>query len=194
MSTKETVDQEVTMDENVVNDQECSSADDTSSDNVSCEEGQNADTMADQGSDVESQLAEMKDKYIRLQAEFDNFRKRTLKEKMDLVQTGGSDVLKSMLQVNDDVERAVVAMSSSDDIEALRSGVTLISQKFIETLRQKGVTQIEALDQDFDEELHEAIARFAAGDEKRGKVIDVVQTGYMIGDKVLRFAKVVVGE
>ena len=142
-------------------------------------------------SDVERQW---QDKYLRLVAEFDNYRKRTLKEKMDLVQTGGRDVLLEMLPVRDDVQRAVDAMQKSDDLEALRAGVTLISQKFTEALRRKGVTEIEVLDKEFDADFSEAVARFAAGDEKKGKVIDVVQTGYMLGEKVLRFAKVVVGE
>ena len=137
---------------------------------------------------------EWQDKFTRLQAEFDNYRKRTLKEKMDLVQTGGRDVLLEMLPVRDDVQRAVDAMQKSDDLEALRAGVTLISQKFTEALRRKGVTEIEVLDKEFDADFSEAVARFAAGDEKKGKVIDVVQTGYMLGEKVLRFAKVVVGE
>jgi len=139
------------------------------------------------GSDLTAALAEWQDKFIRLQAEFDNYRKRTLKEKMDLVQTGGRDVLLAMLPVRDDVQRAVDAMQKSDDIEALRAGVTLISQKFTDTLRQKGVTEI-------DVKGREAVAKFAAGEEMQGKVVDIVQTGYMLGDKVLRFAKVVVGE
>ena len=142
-------------------------------------------------SDVERQW---QDKYLRLVAEFDNYRKRTLKEKMELVQTGGRDVLLAMLPVRDDVQRALAAMEKSDDVEALRSGVLLISQKFTEALRQKGVTEIEVKDKDFDAEYCEAVARFAAGEEKKGKVIDVVQTGYMLGERVLRFAKVVVGE
>lgn len=137
---------------------------------------------------------EWKDKFLRLQAEFDNYRKRTLREKMDLVQTGGQDVLLAMLPVRDDVQRAVEAMGKSDDIEALRRGVELISQKFTETLRQKKVTEIEAKGREFDPDLYEAVAKFAAGKENRGRVVDVVQTGYMLGDKVLRFAKVVVGE
>ena len=140
------------------------------------------------------QLESVKDQFVRLTAEYDNYRKRTLKEKMDLVQTGGRDVLLEMLPVRDDVQRAVDAMQKSDDLEALRAGVTLISQKFTEALRRKGVTEIEVLDKEFDADFSEAVARFAAGDEKKGKVIDVVQTGYMLGEKVLRFAKVVVGE
>ena len=157
------------------------------------------DTMADATDsgatpDLAAAVAEWQDKYIRLQAEFDNYRKRTLKEKMDLVQTGGRDVLLAMLPVRDDVQRAVDAMQKSDDIEALRAGVNLISQKFTETLRQKGVTEIDVKGREFDADLCEAVAKFAAGEDMQGKVVDVVQTGYMLGDKVLRFAKVVVGE
>ena len=144
--------------------------------------------------DFEREAAEWRDKYIRLQAEFDNFRKRTLREKMDLVQSGGADVLKSMLSVLDDIYRAMDASQKSDDITSLREGEKLVAQKFCDALRQKGVTEIEAQDKEFDSDLHEAVARFAAGEDKRGKVIDVVQRGYMLGEKVLRYAKVVVGE
>ena len=161
-----------------------------------------ADTMSVEGerpegeaaAELESVLAEWQDKYLRLQAEFDNYRKRTIREKMELVETGGRAVLLAMLPVRDDVQRAVAAMEKSDDIEALRAGVQLIAQKFTEALRQKGVTEIEVKDKEFDAELCEAVARFAAGEEKKGKVIDVVQTGYRLGERVLRFAKVVVGE
>ena len=167
--------------------------------NVADDRQDATDTMADAadvagGPDLAAAVAEWQDKYIRLQAEFDNYRKRTLKEKMELVQTGGRDVLLAMLPVRDDVQRAVDAMQKSDDIEALRAGVMLISQKFTETLRQKGVTEIEVKGKEFDADLCEAVARFAAGEEMQGKVVDIVQTGYMLGDKVLRFAKVVVGE
>jgi len=170
--------------------------------NVADEPDNGTDTMAEtpdqtaeapQPSDKEL-LAEWQDKYLRLQAEFDNYRKRTLREKMELVQTGGRNVLLAMLSVRDDVQRAVEAMEQSDDLEALRAGVRLIAQKFTETLRQKGVTEIEVKGKEFDAELSEAVARFAAGEEMKGRVYDVVQTGYMLGDKVLRYAKVVVGE
>ena len=170
--------------------------------NVSDTADDATDTMADDdpaaeddaAKALEAAVAQWQDKFVRLQAEFDNYRKRTLKEKMELVQTGGRDVLLAMLPVRDDVQRAVDAMQKSDDLEALRAGVTLISQKFTEALRQKGVTEIEVKDKEFDAELCEAVARFAAGEEKKGKVIDVVQTGYRLGERVLRFAKVVVGE
>ena len=163
--------------------------------NVSDETDEATDTMADGESAADADAAKALEAAVaQWQAEFDNYRKRTLKEKMDLVQTGGRDVLLEMLPVRDDVQRAVDAMQKSDDLEALRAGVTLISQKFTEALRRKGVTEIEVLDKEFDADLSEAVARFAAGEEKKGKVIDVVQTGYMLGEKVLRFAKVVVGE
>ena len=157
---------------------------------------ESADEQSENSSinDFEKEAAEWRDKYIRLQAEFDNFRKRTLREKMDLVQSGGADVLKSMLSVLDDVYRAVDASEKSEDITALREGEKLVAQKFCDALRSKGVTEIEAQDKEFDSDLHEAVARFAAGEDKQGKVIDVVQRGYMLGEKVLRYAKVVVGE
>ncbi len=170
-------------------------------DNVAEKPETAADTLADaaepaaqEGPDFAALVAEWQDKYLRLQAEFDNFRKRTIREKMELVETGGRDVLLEMLPVRDDVQRAVAAMEKSDDIEALRSGVRLISQKFTEALRRKGVTEIDCLGKEFDADLCEAVARFAAGEEKKGKVIDVVQTGYKLGERMLRFAKVVVGE
>ena len=155
------------------------------------------DTVAEEQKSEETPKAEeidWKDKYIRLQAEFDNFRKRTLREKMALVESGGSDVWKAVLPVLDDMERAISASDKSEDIAALREGEKLIYNKFIDIMRQKGVVEIEALDAEFNPDLHEAIARFAAGEEKSGKVIDVVQRGYKQGEQVLRYAKVVVGE
>jgi len=169
---------------------------------VADEEAAAADTMADaadatpadEAAKFAEEAAAWKDKYLRLQAEFDNYRKRTLREKMELVETGGREVLLAMLPVRDDVQRALTAMEKSADAEAVRRGVELIAQKFTEALRQRGVTEIEVVDKEFDEEVAEAVARFAAGEEKKGKVIDVVQTGYRLGERVLRFAKVVVGE
>lgn len=171
--------------------------------NVADDEQQATATMAEDEAEQSEEAAEpsaeeiiavWRDKYMRLQAEFDNYRKRTLREKMDLVASGGSDVIKSMLSVLDDMHRAVAASEKSEDIAALREGEKLVLQKFEEALRQKNVTEIEALDKEFDPDFHEAVARFAAGEEKKGKVIDVVQRGYMLGEKVLRYAKVVVGE
>ena len=169
------------------------------------EENAAADTMTDEKEESASEeqfeeptpeevIAVWRDKYMRLQAEFDNYRKRTLREKMDLVASGGADVIKSMLSVLDDMYRAVAASEKSEDIAALREGEKLVLQKFEEALKQKNVTEIQAVGEEFNADYHEAVARFAAGEEMQGKVIDVVQRGYMLGDKVLRYAKVVVGE
>lgn len=206
MKKKNVYNEEVADKDNVASDESREPRTEAAGDNLSDDTAVAADTMADSAETasgepaaevkqaIEAAVAEWKDKYLRLQAEFDNYRKRTLKEKMDLVQTGGRDVLLAMLPVRDDVQRAISAMEKSDDVEALRQGVQLISQKFTEALRQKGVTEMELKEKDFDADVAEAVARFAAGEEMKGKVIDVVQTGYMLGDKVLRFAKVVVGE
>ncbi len=163
--------------------------------NMAEEENGDADTVTEeQPAEPKAEEVDWKDKYLRLQAEFDNFRKRTLREKMALIESGGSDVWKSVLPVLDDMERAIAASEKSEDISALREGEKLIYNKFIDIMRQKGVVEIEALDKEFDADLHEAVARFAAGEEKSGKVIDVVQRGYKQGEQVLRYAKVVVGE
>lgn len=150
--------------------------------------------LANMLAEAQQMVNEEKDRYLRLAAEFDNYRKRTLREKMELVETGGKDVLLAMLPVRDDVERAVAAMLKTDDLESIRQGVQMIAQKFTEALKQRGVTEIKVVGEQFDEEVAEAVARFAAGEEKQGKVIDCVQTGYRLGERVLRFAKVVVGE
>ena len=191
MSKKNTDNQEI-KDQTTINEEvDPSTTDSSTTDNMAEENNTEADTVAEKA--TEEQI-DWKDQYIRLQAEFDNFRKRTIREKMDLIQSGGSDVLKAILPILDDMQRAIAASEKSDDIAALREGERLVVQKFIDTLRQKKVVEIEALDAPFDENLHEAVARFAAGEDKRGKVIDVIERGYMLGDKVLRFAKVVVGE
>ncbi len=168
--------------------------------NMADETKDEADTVAEEQTEEQTEETpkteeiDWKDRYIRLQAEFDNFRKRTLREKMALIESGGSDVWKAILPVLDDMERAIAASEKSEDIAALREGEKLIYNKFVDIMRQKGVVEIETLDKEFDADLHEAVARFAAGEEKSGKVIDVVQRGYKQGEQVLRYAKVVVGE
>ena len=191
MSTKNTENQEIKDQTTTTDNVDTTATDSASSDNMAENTDTATDTVAEKS--AEEQI-DWKDQYIRLQAEFDNFRKRTIREKMDLIQSGGSDVLKAILPILDDMQRATAASEKSDDIAALREGERLVVQKFIDTLRQKKVVEIEALDAPFDENLHEAVARFAAGEDKKGKVIDVIERGYMLGDKVLRFAKVVVGE
>ena len=170
--------------------------------NVSGAADDAADTMTDDdpaaegdaAKALEEAVAHWQDKFVRLQAEFDNYRKRTLKEKMDLVASGGEDVIKSLLGVMDDIDRALVAMSQTDDIESVRKGIELIHQKLLDTLHAKGVQEIEAIGSELDTDLHEAVAKLPVEDDKKGKIIDVVQKGYKLKDKVVRYAKVVVGE
>lgn len=140
-------------------------------------------------------LNESQDKYLRLSAEFDNYRKRTLKEKSDLLKSAGEDTIVRILPVLDDFERAMAAMQTSKDIEAVKDGINLIYNKLKETLSQLGIKEIESLNLDFNTDLHEAITKIPAPQEDlKGKVVDVVQKGYYLNDKILRFAKVVIGE
>lgn len=162
-------------------------------DNVADDAAQPTDNMSAEES-LEEQIAALRDKYLRLQAEFDNFRKRTVREKMELVERGCEGAWKSILPILDDMERAVLASKRSDDIESLRQGEELVMKKFESVLQSAGITPIDCIDKPFNEEEQEAVARFAAGDQKRGLVIDCVQRGYKLGDHVLRYAKVVVGE
>ena len=162
-------------------------------DNVSVEANEATDNVAVEPS-LEEQIAVWRDKYMRLQAEFDNFRKRTIKEKMELVERGSEGAWKAILPVLDDMERAVAASAKSEDIVALREGETLVMKKFEGVLATAGIKAIECVGMPFNEEEQEAVARFAAGEDKRGLVIDCVQRGYKMGDHVLRYAKVVVGE
>ena len=143
---------------------------------------------------LEEEIAVWRDKYMRLQAEFDNFRKRTIKEKMELVERGSEGAWKAVLPILDDMERAVAASAKSEDIVALREGETLVMKKFESVLNAAGITAIDCVGKPFNEDEQEAVARFAAGEDKRGLVIDCVQRGYKMGDHVLRYAKVVVGE
>lgn len=140
-------------------------------------------------------MSDMNDKYLRLTAEFDNYRKRTLKEKTDLLKTAGGDVLADMLPVVDDFERGLQSMDSAEDVKAVKEGVELIYNKFKEFMKNKGIVEIEAMSQDFDTDYHEALTKIPAPEEKlKGKVVDVIQKGYKIDEKVIRFAKVVIGE
>ena len=144
--------------------------------------------------ELEARVAELEDLKLRQMAEFDNFRRRTNKEKLDLMTTAGERIFCDMLPLVDDFERAKVALAKSDDINAVREGIDLIYNKFINFLAANSVKAIDTTDTDFNTDLHEAITTFAAGEDKKGKVIDCTQTGYTLGEKVIRFAKVVVGE
>lgn len=143
---------------------------------------------------LKARIAELEDKNLRMMAEFDNYRRRTNKEKLDLMATAGERIFKEMLPLVDDFERATDAMEKTNDIESVREGIKLIQQKFISFLDKQDVHAIETDGVDFNTDEHEAITTFAAGEDQKGKVIDCTQKGYKLGDKVIRFAKVVVGE
>ena len=164
-----------------------------STDNMSEGDAETTDNVSAEPT-LEEQIAVWRDKYMRLQAEFDNFRKRTLREKMELVERGCEGAWKAILPILDDMERAVAASHKSDDVEALRHGEELVMKKFESVLSAAGITVIDCVGKPFNEEEQEAVARFAAGEDKRGEVIDCVQRGYKLGEHVLRYAKVVVGE
>ena len=144
--------------------------------------------------ELEAKIAELEDAKLRQIAEFDNYRRRTNKEKLELMETAGERIFKEMLPLVDDFERAVDAMEKTDDINAVREGIRLIQQKFLTFLDKHEVHPIETEGVDFSTDEHEAITTFAAGEDKKGKIIDCTQKGYKLGDKVIRFAKVVVGE
>ena len=178
--------------------------------NKDSKEQQNADCCEDKGANKENKEEEkdaetdelaqlkqanddLKDKYLRAVAEFDNYKKRTLKEKADLILNGGEKTISAILPVLDDFERAL--NDKTDDPKAIKEGMELIYKKFVSTLESLGVKKIEAKDKDFDVDYHEAVAMVPGlGDEKKGKVIDCIQEGYMLNDKVIRHAKVAVGQ
>jgi molecular chaperone GrpE len=144
---------------------------------------------------LEEKLAEMQDKYIRLSAEFDNYRKRTLREKMEISRYAGEDLLLKIIPIMDDFDRALMHMENSSDESAMKAGIDLIYSKFSEFLKQNGIKEIPSLSMEFNVDLHEAVAKVPVDDDSlKGKVVDVVLKGYYLQDKVLRFSKVVVGE
>ena len=144
---------------------------------------------------IDEKLAEMQDKYLRLSAEFDNYRKRTLREKIELSKYAGENLLLSFLPIMDDFERALKHMDSTADCIALKDGIDIMYVKFSDFLKQNGIKEIESLNTNFNVDLHEAVAKVPVEEaDKKGKVVDVVLKGYYLQDKVLRFAKVIVGE
>ncbi len=149
----------------------------------------------DEKQDLQEKLEESWNKYVRLSAEFDNYRKRTLKEKSELLKMAGEDIIKSILPVIDDFERAIETMDNTGEVDALKEGVTLIYTKLLNVLESKGLKEIQAINEEFDTDYHEAVTKIPAPDEKqKGKVVDVVQKGYTLNSKVIRYSKVVVGE
>ena len=179
-----------------------SGREDTASCNDSCDNmADGSDTVSEDGEGgtrpltPEEEAAIWKDKFVRLSAEYDNYRKRTFKEKMDLIAAGGEDVVRGMLDVLDDMDRALVAIAATDDLTAVKQGIMLIDTKLRGALKGRGLEEIEAVGGELDTDLHEAVARIETDDRAlKGKIIDVVQKGYKLKDKIIRYAKVVVGQ
>ena len=168
------------------NDSTVNSTDNSSQEN---ENSQNESVL------LQAQLDELKDKYLRLVADFDNFRKRTAKERLELIQTASKEVVTSLLTVLDDTERAEKQVQTAQDIEAVKEGIALVFGKLRTTLQAKGLKPMESIGTEFNPEYHEAITEIAAAtDDMKGKVIDEVQKGYYLNDKIIRHAKVVVGK
>lgn len=183
-------------DQDVNNTDEVSSGQQQQNSNEGKSEGSaSTDKFEKELKETVAKLAEMQDKYIRLSAEFDNYRKRTLREKIDLSKYAGENLLLKIIPLMDDFDRALKHLEDGSDADAIKNGINLIYGKFNEFLKQNGVTEIEALNTSFNVDIHEAVAKVPAGEEdKKGKVVDVLLKGYYLQDKVLRFSKVVVGE
>ena len=167
------------------------SEEEVSEEEASAEEAEEKDPLEI----AQEEIADLKDKWLRSVAEFENYRKRTLKERAELILNGGEKFITAILPVLDDMERAIDNGKKTDDPDVLREGMELIHQKFMKTLEAQGVSKIETEDADFDTDVHEAVAMVPGmGDDKKGKVIDCLQQGYKLNDKVIRHAKVAVGQ
>lgn len=154
-----------------------------------------ADPVMQELEAAKATIEEQKDKYLRLSAEFDNYRKRTMKEKAELIKNGGEKAISTILPILDDLERALHNMQSADDVKAMYEGIDLIYQKFLKGLSQEGLQKMEPVGETFDTDYHEAVALVPApSEDQKGKVLDCVQTGYKLNDKVIRHAKVVVAQ
>ena len=182
-----------------LNEQKCEVNEDVAENNetqqpADVEEPAKEETVEERLASAEAKVAELQDKYLRQVAEFDNYRKRTIKEKAELILNGGEKTITAILPILDDMERALANMDKFEDIAAVKEGVDLIFQKFIKVLGEQGVKKIETENADFNVDLHDAIAQVPApSDELKGKVIDCVKTGYTLNDKVIRHAQVAVG-
>jgi molecular chaperone GrpE len=151
--------------------------------------------VMDEMTELKKSLEEARDKFVRLNAEFDNFRKRTARERVELFKTAGEDIMSTLLPVLDDFERGLDAMDKSEDVSSLKEGVNLVYDKLFKALKAKGLESFSAKGEVFDPELHEAVTKIPAPDKKmKGKVVDEIEKGYKLGDKIIRYAKVVVGE
>lgn len=182
-----------TQDENVSDNATLNENDNTQNDSEQAAESKEL-TEAEKLAEAELKVAELQDKYLRQLAEFDNYRKRTMKEKAELILNGAEKTITAILPILDDMERALKNMETAEDVAAVKEGVDLIMQKFIKVLENQGVKKIDTDNADFNTDLHEAIAQIPAPtEEMKGKVIDCVQTGYTLNEKVIRHSKVAVG-
>lgn len=196
MNTKEN---NTPQEEKVVKNPEAETAQTQTEDQSNAQEAQEELTPEQQLSkDLETAQAmieEQKDKYLRLSAEFDNYRKRTMKEKAELIKNGGEKAIAAVLPILDDLERALANMQQADDVKAMYEGIDLIYQKFLKNLNQEGLEKMNPVGEAFDTDFHEAVALIPAQEEEqKGKVLDCIQTGYKLNDKVIRHAKVVVAQ
>ena len=184
-------------DEETLNEQPVEETDKEAEVSESSEASENSEEPEEQNplEKIQAELAELKNQMLYKVAEFENYRKRTLKERAELILNGGEKFITSILPILDDMERAIENGAKTDDPEVLREGMTLIHQKFMKTLESQGVSKIDTENADFDTDLHEAVAMVPGmGDDKKGKVIDCLQQGYKLNDKVIRHAKVAVGQ
>ena len=181
--------------ENNAADPETDKTSSTTDENGNINTDDNTEEKKDPLTSALDEIAQLKDKYLRSVAEFDSYRKRTLKEKAELILNGSEKAVVAMLPVIDDMERALISAENTTDTEALKEGMRLIYQKTNKIMESLGVKKIETTDADFDTNFHEAVAMVPGmGDDKKGKVLDCVQTGYTLNDKVIRHAKVAVGQ
>lgn len=157
-------------------------------------DGQDQGNETDPIAELEAKLAEANDKYLRLYSEFDNYKKRTMKERIELIKSAGEDVFKLVLPLIDDLERAIKANETAKDVKAVNEGVKLVQQKFITSLASRGLEEMKAVGEEFNPDLHEAITNIPApSEDMKGKVVEVMEKGYLLNGKVIRFAKVIVG-
>ena len=185
------IEDEETLEEAPVEETDKESEEEQKNEETSEEEAEEKDPLEK----AQDEIAELKDKWLRSVAEFENYRKRTLKERAELILNGGEKVISAILPILDDMERAIENGEKTEDPAVLREGMTLIFQKFMKTLEGQGVSKIDTENADFDTDLHEAVAMVPGmGDDKKGKVIDCLQKGYKLNDKVIRHAKVAVGQ
>lgn len=167
----------------------------TENNNTEAVETEKEPTAEDKIATLEADIAEQKDKYLRLFAEFDNYKKRTAKERIELINTAGKDVFLSIIPTLDDIERAIQSAEQATDVEAVKEGFLLVKNKMMGTLEQKGLKPMQSIGEDFNPDQHEALTKTPAPSaEQKGKVIDEIEKGYLLNNRIIRYAKVVVGE